>query len=188
MCSHVVQQSVPAGRKMLSGSRTSSRVICTGSILTELTRSILTGCIQTLQEEHMQLTWACFVTVFGVTLYKCFDSELISFLLRPCTLCTLCVCVCVRRKQTRRRERGVPFYELTPRSNEYKWALICSTLHGWWRAVCDTSRPGSTDTKGANHYPLRAIYHRAGPTNLPVSAHDGCFATSNASALVHADR
>lgn len=104
-----------------------------------------------------------------------------------CAHC-MCVCVCVRRKQTRRRERGVPFYELTPRSNEYKWALICSTLHGWWRAVCDTSRPGSTDTKGANHYPLRAIYHRAGPTNLPVSAHDGCFATSNASALVHADR
>ncbi len=32
------------------------------------------------------------------------------------------------------------------------------------------------------------IYHQAGPTNLPASAHDGCFATSNASALVHADR
>lgn len=33
-----------------------------------------------------------------------------------------------------------------------------------------------------------AIYHQASPTNLPVSPHDGCFATSNASSLVHADR
>lgn len=33
-----------------------------------------------------------------------------------------------------------------------------------------------------------AICHQASPTNLPVSAHDGCFATSNASSLVHADR
>lgn len=33
-----------------------------------------------------------------------------------------------------------------------------------------------------------AIYHKASPTNLPESAHDGCFATSNARSLVHADR
>lgn len=36
--------------------------------------------------------------------------------------------------------------------------------------------------------PSVAIYHQAGPTNLPVSPHDGCFATSNASSLMHADR
>lgn len=33
-----------------------------------------------------------------------------------------------------------------------------------------------------------AIYHQASPTNLPVSADDGCFATSNASSLVHGER
>lgn len=33
-----------------------------------------------------------------------------------------------------------------------------------------------------------AIYHKASPTNLTVSAHDGCFATSNASLLMRADR
>lgn len=58
-----------------------------------------------------------------------------------------------RREQTQDRKRST-FYELTPCTNEYKWALICSTLHGWWRTVCDTSRPSSTDTKGANHYPF----------------------------------
>lgn len=90
----------------------------------------------------------CVVTVFCVTLYKCFDSEWISFLLR------LYETDRERWEQTQRRETRAPFYELTPCSNEYKWALICSTLHGWWRAVCDTSRPGSTDTTGANHYPF----------------------------------
>lgn len=33
-----------------------------------------------------------------------------------------------------------------------------------------------------------AIYHQTSPTSRPVSAHDGCFATSNASSLVHAHR